>query len=75
MSESILTQARVDGYHRGREDEKAFQAQLSMCRYDDAREDGRREARNEAAAEKQWLRVFWFAAGALIAALIARLVP
>lgn len=65
MTYSILEEARRAGYQKGREDEKAHQAQLSQCRYDDAREEGRCEGWQAGVrAGTIGLRSRWFFIGA-----------
>lgn len=68
MTYSILEEARRAGYKQGREDERDYQSQLSMCRYDEAHYKGYLEGTSEAPSRALWFLVgvtltnvaYWF---------------
>lgn len=50
----ILEQVRLDGRAEGRKERDEYYAQLSMCRSDDAYENGWRDAHEQAPSRFRW---------------------
>lgn len=66
---SILQKARDEGRAQAKAEYADYASQLSLCRYDDAREEGRQQAWAEAPSRFKWL-AFGVLCGAATSILI-----